>query len=96
MSKEERDFWLEMHKEELEEEDRKELEEKMLDDESQAELKKLAESIRSRRLAVADKEIRKVDDAAKLENERAKHDADKAGKSEKAEIESVDEKKSAD
>ena len=58
MSKEERDLWLEMHKEELSDEAVKEELEKKMEDEgsdapTQGERKKLAASIRERKLAEA-------------------------------------------
>jgi type II secretory pathway component HofQ len=46
MSEDERKFWLELHKGELEEEQKEELEKKMLDKSSQAELRKLVEKIK--------------------------------------------------
>ncbi len=64
---EERNLWLKMHKEELEEEAQEELEEKMLDEKSQAELKKLAEEIRAKKLAEAQAEMKKVEAAAAAE-----------------------------
>ena len=82
LSKEERDLWLKMHKEELDEEKQEELEEKMLDDKSQEELKKLAAEVREKKL----KEAEKADEAAAKEvaqpNERERLGAEK-GKSEK-------------
>ena len=77
MSKEERELWLKMHKAELEEEAQDELEEKMLDEKSQGELKKLAAQIREQKLAVAEKEIKAAEDEAAAENERGKLDAAK-------------------
>ena len=77
LSKEERDLWIKMHKEELDEEKQKELEEKLLDDESQEELKKLAEQVRAKKLAAAEKEIKANEDLTHAENERAKLDAEK-------------------
>ena len=53
MSQAERDLWLKMHKEELDEEKQEELEQKMQDKESQEELKKLAADIREQRLSEA-------------------------------------------
>ena len=78
MSDEERRFWLEMHKEELEKEKRKELEEKMLDEESQAELSLLAEEARVRLLAGASAAIEAADEAQRAENERGQLEARKA------------------
>ncbi len=78
---EERNLWLKMHKEELEEEAQEELEEKMLDEKSQSALRKLAEEVRARKLAEAEAEMKK-DDAP----EKAKGETDaKAGTNGKAE-----------
>ncbi len=63
LTKEERDLWLKMHKEELEEEAQEELEEKMLDEKSQSALKKLAEEIREKKLAEAQAEMKKAEEA---------------------------------
>ncbi|MBQ3288085.1 MAG: hypothetical protein IJH50_01575 [Kiritimatiellae bacterium] len=89
LSKEERDLWLKMHKEELEEEKQKELEEKMLDKESQEELKKLAEDVRAKKLAAAEKEIKANEELTHSDNERTKLDAEKAEKA-KAKAEKQD------
>ena len=78
LSAEERKFWLEMHKEELEEEQKKELEEKMLDEESQSELRALADEIRARKLAEANAAIKAADEVQRAENERGQLDAAKA------------------
>ena len=78
MSKEERKHWLEMHKDELDEADRddelKELKEKMKskDDETQEELRKLADEIRARKLKEAEAEIKAADEAAQADNEYKK------------------------
>lgn len=77
---EERNLWLKMHKEELEEEAQDELEEKMLDEKSQSALKKLAEEIRAKKLAEAQSEMKQAEEATASENERAKLDAEKAEK----------------
>ena len=77
LTKEERDLWLKMHKEELEEEAQEELEEKMLDEKSQSVLKKLAEEIREKKLAEAQAEMKKAEEAAAAENARAKAAAEK-------------------
>ncbi len=77
LSKEERDLWLKMHKEELEAEQREELEEKMLDDQSQEELKKLAAEIRTKKLGAAEAELKAGEEAVRAENERARLDAEK-------------------
>jgi type II secretory pathway component GspD/PulD (secretin) len=65
LSKEEREVWLKMHKEELEKEARKELEEKMLDEKSQEELRKIAASVREEKLKKAEKEIEESKDVLK-------------------------------
>ena len=88
MDKAERDHWLEMHKDELDEEGRKEelkeLKEKMKskDDETQEALHKLAAEIRERKLVAAEAEIKEADEAAQSENENAKLIAEKAAKEE--------------
>ena len=82
MSKEEREVWLKMHKEELEEEKREELEEKMLDEKSQEELKKLAAEIRAKKLGEAEKAIKEAEAETASENERGKLDAAKKAKAE--------------
>ena len=85
MSKEERKHWLEMHKDELDEADRdeelKELKEKMKskDDETQDELRKLADEIRARKLKEAEAEIKAADEAAQTENEYQKLQEAKKG-----------------
>ena len=83
MSKEERDLWLEMHKEELSDEAVKEELEKKMEDEgsdalTQEELKKLAASLREKKLAEAEKEIKSADKQMSAENERGKLDTEKA------------------
>ena len=80
MSKEERELWLKMHKEELDDEKQDELEEKMLDEKSQEELKKLAAQIRKEKLGSAEKAIKAADEEAAAENERGKLDAAKKTK----------------
>ena len=80
MSKEERELWLKMHKEELDEEKQDELEEKMLDEKSQEELKKLAAQIRKEKLGEAEKALKQAEDEAAAENERGKLDAAKKAK----------------
>ena len=93
MSKEERNHWLEMHKDELDEsgrdEELKDLKEKMKskDDETQEELRKLAAQIRERKLVAAEAEIKEADEAAQAENENAKLKAEKAAKEEAAKAE---------
>ena len=82
MSREEREVWLKMHKEELEEEKREELEEKMLDEKSQEELKKLAAEIRAKKLGEAEKAIKEAEAETASENERGKLDAEKKAKAE--------------
>jgi len=69
MSKEERKIWLEMHKEELKEEEKDELEKKMLDEDSQEDLKKLADDIKEKKLKEADKELDKAADEMVQDNE---------------------------
>ena len=69
MSKEERDLWLKLHKEELEEEEQEELEQRMLDKESQEGLKKLAEQVRRQKLAEAQAEMKKAEAAEKAKGE---------------------------
>ena len=83
MSKEERELWLKMHKEELDAEKQDELEEKMLDKDSQEELKKLAAQIRKEKLGAAEKAIKQAEDEAAAENERGRLDAEKKAKEEK-------------
>ncbi len=83
MSKDERELWLKMHKEELDEEKREELEEKMLDDKSQEELKKIAAEVRERKLREAEKEIGAAEEAYRGENARAVKDREDAEKAEK-------------
>jgi hypothetical protein len=50
-----------MHKEELDKEKQEELEEKMLDDKSQEELKKLAGELRTKKLSQAEEAIKKAE-----------------------------------
>ena len=77
MSKDEREMWLKMHKEELDDEKQDELEEKMLDEESQEGLKKLAAEIRAKKLGEAEKALKAAEAEAAAENERGKLDAEK-------------------
>ena len=77
MSKEERELWLKMHKEELDDEAQDELEEKMLDEKSQEELRKLAAEVRAKKLGAAEKAIKEAETEAAAENERGKLDAAK-------------------
>lgn len=72
LSKEEREVWLKMHKEELEEEKQEELEKKMLDDGSQEELKALVEQIKAKQLKEAQKEIDSPEKAAKEDDSSKK------------------------
>ena len=65
MDEEERNLWLEMHKEELEAERQDELEEKMEDPKSQEELKKLAAEVRERSLRQAAEAQKKAEDDQK-------------------------------
>jgi hypothetical protein len=69
-----------MHKEELEKEEQQELENKMLDKNSQEELKALVEKIKKDKLESAQKEIDKAEEMTRAENERAKLDAEKISK----------------
>ena len=80
LSKEEREVWLKMHKEELEKEEQEELEKKMLDENSQEGLKRLVEEIKKEKLDAAQKEIDKAEEMTRAENERAKLDAEKMSK----------------
>lgn len=80
LSKEEREVWLKMHKEELEKEEQEELEKKMLDKEGQEGLKRLVEEIKKEKLESAQKEIDKAEEMTRAENERAKLDAEKISK----------------
>ena len=82
MSQEERELWLKMHKEELDDEAQDELEEKMLDEKSQEELKKLAAQIRQEKLDKAEAAIKQAAAEAAAENERGKLDAAKKAEKE--------------
>jgi len=77
LSKEERDLWLKMHKDEIDKEKQEELEKKMLDKESQEELKKLAADIREKKLKEADKADAAAAKEVSQPNEREKLDAEK-------------------
>lgn len=91
MSKEERDLWLKMHKKELDDEAREDLEEKMLDKDSQEELKNLAAEIKAKKLGEANKAIDKAAAETAAENERGKLDAEKKAKeSSQSIVESAD------
>jgi len=81
MSKSERDLWLKMHKEELDEERQDELEEKMQDKDSQEELRRLAAEVRKQKLAEAGVELKKAEDDAKSENERSRLDRERSASS---------------
>ena len=72
LSKEEREVWLKMHKEELEEEKQEELEKKMLDEGSQEELKALVEQIKTKQLNEAQKEIDSAEKEAKEDDSSKK------------------------
>ena len=78
MDKAERKHWLEMHKDDLDEANRddelKALKAKMKsrDDETQDELRKLANEIRARKLKEAEAEIKAADEAAQTDNEYQK------------------------
>ena len=82
MSKAERDEWLEMHKEELDKEKREELEEKMQDEDSQEELKKIVAGVRERKLKEAEEALGAADEAYRGENARAEKDREDAAKAE--------------
>ena len=84
LTKEERELWLKMHKDELDDEKQEELEEKMLDEKSQDELKKLAEQVRAKKLKAAEAELKKAEEETAADNERAKLDAAKKAKAETA------------
>ena len=93
MSKEERDLWLKMHKEELEDEEQEKLEEQMLDPKSQEALKKLAAEIREKKLSEAKKEIDEAEKASLGENERTRLDREAkekgAGEGEEVKVKGV-------
>ena len=80
MSKEERDHWLELHKEELEKEKKKELERMLQDDDSQSVLKEIAAEVRERKNAEAQAVIDEADAAQRAENERGRIEAEKKAK----------------
>ena len=80
MSKQERELWLKMHKDELDDEKQDELEEKMLDPKSQEELKKLAAEIRAKKLGEAEKDLKKAEAETAAQNERGRLDAEKKAK----------------
>ncbi len=90
MTKAEQEHWLEMHKDELEKEDRDDeveaLEAKMKskDDDTQEELRKLAAQIRAKKLKAAQEEIDAADKAAKSDNEYQKLKEAEAAKADKA------------
>ncbi len=75
MSKEEREFWLEKQKEELDKEHRKELEEKMQDEKSQAELAAIAAAYRERKLKEFKEKQAEVDKAEKADQAEAQEEA---------------------
>ena len=80
LSQAEREVWLKMHKEELEEEKQEELEKMMQDEKSQEELKVLVEKIKKDKLGSAQKDLDEADEMTRAENERAKLDKAKAEK----------------
>jgi hypothetical protein len=82
LSKEEREVWLKMHKEELEKDEREELEEKMLDKGSQEELKKLASEIREKKLAEAGSVLNMAAEETKANNKRQRIELEKAKENE--------------
>ncbi len=75
MSKEEREFWLEKQKEELDKEHRKELEEKMQDEKSQAELAAIAAAYRERKLKEFKEKQEEVDKAEKADQAESQEEA---------------------
>ena len=77
MSKDEREMWLKMHKEELDDEAQDELEEKMQDEKSQEELKKIVEQIKAKKLGEAERELKAAEAEAASTNERGRVDAEK-------------------
>ena len=80
MSGEEREFWLKLHKEELEKEKKKELERMLQDDDSQSVLKEIAAEVRERKNAEAQAVIDEADAAQRAENERGRIEAEKKAK----------------
>ena len=66
MSKEEREFWIELHKDELEKEQKKAFEKQV---EEQKDLKEFVEDLKKKDLEKAEKEIKEADDAAMRDNE---------------------------
>ena len=103
MDKAERKHWLEMRKDELDEEGKKEelkdLKEKMesKDDDDQDLLAKLAADIRARKLKESEAKIKEADEAAKAENENAKlQDAKNPDEEPKAADKTDEEPKAAD
>jgi len=79
MSKEEREFWINLHKDELEKEAKDEFEKKV---EEQKDLKEFVETLKKQDLEKAEKEIKKADNAAVSDNEYNKFikDRQKEGK----------------
>ena len=75
MSKEEREFWLEKQKDELDKEHQKELEEKMQDEKSQAELAAIAAAYRERKLKEFKEKQDEVDKAEKADQVEAQEEA---------------------
>jgi hypothetical protein len=80
MSEEERKFWLELHKSELEEEQKEALEKKMLDKSSQAELKELVEKIKKEKVEKAEGALKKAEELTKAETEAEKFNRSEEGK----------------
>lgn len=66
MSKDEREFWLELHKDELEKERREEFEKTAKE---QADLREFVDELKRKDVEKAEKEIRKADEAAASDNE---------------------------
>ena len=79
LSKEEREFWINLHKEELEKEEKEAFEKKV---EEQKDLKDFVETIKKQDLDKAEKEIKKADAASERTNEyhRFIEERQKAGK----------------
>ena len=66
MSKEEREFWINLHKDELEKEEKEAFEKKV---EEQKDLREFVETLKKKDIEKAEKEIKKADEAAVSDNE---------------------------
>ena len=79
MSKEEREFWINLHKDELEKEAKEAFEKKV---EEQENLKEFVDTLKKKDIEKAEKELKKADDAAVSDNEYNKFikDRQKDGK----------------